>query len=171
MKVQILNPFIQAAYDVLKAEANCVTQRGDLSLDKAAYITNDVTVILNLVGQVEGMVFYGLAQETAIFLASAILGEKFDELNPLAQSGIAELGNVITGRASVMLSADNIHCNISPPALLLGKGAVISTLDVPRIVVPLISPQGQIIIHLALRHNEKPSYKTNQIPIPTAPSF
>ncbi len=155
MNVKFLNPFVEAAYEVLQAETGLELKRGDLSLEKEPYITDDVTVIISLVGLTEGNVFYSMNEEMALDLATRILGEPLNEFDMLAQSGIAELGNVITGRASVKLSEAGYESVISPPTLLRGAGAVISTLDYARLVVPLICLSGTLVIHLALREGRR----------------
>lgn len=169
MNVKFLNPFVESAYEVLTKETGCQMKRGDLSLDKNHYQTDDVTVIIALVGMVAGTVFYSMEEGTAIRLASKILGEKFSNFDSLAQSGIAEIGNVITGRASVKLSQAGYESTISPPSVLLGKGASISTLDYPRIVLPIYSEIGEILIHLSLREGSRHKMNTAQIPVPNAP--
>jgi len=170
MKVQYLIPFVEAAYEVLKAEVNIPMERGNLSLDKGAYLTDDVTVIISLVGDIEGIVFFGFGEKAALSIASSMLGENINEMNSLAQSGIAELGNVITGRASVKLSKTGFQSTISPPTMLLGKGATISTLDFPRVVVPLTSNIGQVTIHLALREAMRQGANAATLKVPNAPA-
>ncbi|MEA4906647.1 MAG: chemotaxis protein CheX [Chloroflexi bacterium] len=171
MNVKFLNPFLQAAIEVLKAETDLNLERGELCLEKSSYQTDDVTTIISLVGNVEGNVFYSMSTQTAVGLASQMLGERLDEFDNLAQSGIAELGNVITGRASVLLSEAGFEATISPPTLLIGKGSTISTLDFPRLVVPFHISFGTLMIHLALREGNAKKIKTAQIPIPNRPSF
>lgn len=172
MNVKFLNPFVEAAYEVLRAEADTDIARGELRLDKEPYITNDVTVIISLVGHVSGNVIYGLELPTALALASFMLGESLTSFNALAQSGIAELGNVITGRASVKLAEAGYESTISPPTMLLGKGASISTLDIARLVVPLRSRFGDVLIHLALRENTSMRGITSAaLPVPARPQF
>lgn len=151
MNVKFLNPFVEAAYEVVTAETQGAVTRGDLSLDHGLYVTDDVTVVLSLVGDVKGTVLYSLAQETAIKLASIIMEDEFTQFDELAQSGIAELGNVITGRASMKLSETGCESNISTPSLIIGKGALLSTLDYPRLIVPLVTIAGPLRIHIALR--------------------
>jgi chemotaxis protein CheX len=151
VNVKFLNPFVEAAFAVLKAEVGISAQRGEITLQRSAHTTNDVTVIISLVGQVEGLVLYGMSKETAIAIVSQIMGEPFEEFDELAQSGIGELGNVIAGHATRRLSEVGFESTISPPALLLGRGMVISTLDFQRLVVPLHTDLGEIQIHLALR--------------------
>lgn len=170
MNVKFLNPFLEAVFEVIKTETGFVVSKGELNLEKGAYITDDVTVIIALVGAVEGNVFYGMNTSTAIALVSRMLGEQMEKFDTLAQSGIAELGNVITGSASVKLSEAGYEATISPPTLILGKGATISTLDFPRLIVPLQSEAGKIVVHLALRESVT-TQKTAQMPVPARPGI
>jgi chemotaxis protein CheX len=169
MNVRFLNPFVEAAHEVLEAETSLQMKRGELRLESGPYMSDDVTVILSLVGNVEGNVFYSMSQASALALASRILGEPLENFDGLAQSGIAELGNVITGRASVKLSEAGFEANISPPTLLQGRGASISTLDFARLVVPLISDEGTLVIHLALREGIQRRVTTASLPVPERP--
>ncbi len=169
MNVKFLNPFIEAAFEILKAEAGIEAERGPLGLEQNEYKTDDITVIIALVGAVEGTVYFGMSNETAILLVSKMIGENIEEFNTLAQSGIAELGNVITGRASVKLSKAGYEATISPPTLLLGKDATISTLDFARIVVPVLFGGVNLNIHLALREGKNQGQTTAQIPVPAKP--
>jgi len=155
MNVKFLNPFVEAAFQVLQAETRLSISRGELNLDKDPYTTDDITVIISLVGQVMGNVIYSFNNQTAIALAGRMMEEDINSLSALAQSSIAELTNVITGRASVLLSQAGFECVISPPTFLMGKGAVISTLDYARLVVPLNTDVGSLIIHLALREGNQ----------------
>jgi chemotaxis protein CheX len=169
MNVKFVNPFVDAAQGVIEQETGIHLQRGDLGLEKTPFITNDITVVIALVGMVTGNVLYSLSFDTANALASRMLGEKLTSFDNLAQSGIAELGNVITGQASIKLSQAGYESTISPPTLVVGKGITISTLDRPRLIVPFISEAGPIVIHLALRENATTSVPTANIPVPSQP--
>jgi len=169
MNVKFLNPFVEAAYEVVQAETGLAFTRGDLILEKEAFRTDEVTVILSIIGRVEGTVFYSLTEKTAIGLAERMMNEKFASFIELAQSGIAELGNVITGRASVKLSHNGYESTISTPTMLLGRGATISTLDFPRLVVPLNSEHGSLEIHLALREGSQTRFNVTALPVVQRP--
>jgi chemotaxis protein CheX len=166
MNVKFLNPFVSAAHDILSHELHESVQRGNLHLENGLYQTDDVTVIISLVGAVDGTVFYSMSKEAAMGLASALMGEKFNSFDRLAQSGIAELGNVITGQASMRLATAGFESNISTPSLIIGRGATISTLEFPRLIVPLTTSMGAMTIHLALREGLQPNLKTPQLEIP-----
>lgn len=166
MNVKFLNPFVLSAHEILRLEMRETAERGELHLETGAYRTDDVTVIISLIGAVDGVVFYSMSNETAIRFASALMRERLDAFDELAQSGIAELGNVITGQASMRLSDAGYESNISTPSLILGRGALISTLEFPRLVVPLSTSIGVLTIHLSLRENPQTALKTPQITTP-----
>ena len=151
MNVNFLNPFIEAATEVLKVEIGITATRGNIDLQKSALTTDDVTVLLHLVGQIYGVVLYSMPVDTGLKMVSSIMGQEFTEFGALAQSGVAELGNVMSGRATINLSKAGYQSNISPPTLIIGRGVQISTLDFSRIIVTLTSPLGPLTVHLALR--------------------
>jgi chemotaxis protein CheX len=168
MNVKFLNPFVNSAREILSHEMHETVERGDLCLESGLYLSDDVTVIISLVGAVDGIVFFSMSNESAIQLASALMGERFEILDKLAQSGIAELGNVITGHASMKLAEAGYETNISTPSLIIGRGATISTLEYPRLIVPLHTSMGSMTIHLALREGTQANLKTSQLAIPKA---
>ena len=171
MNVRFLNPFIEAASHVIQAETGFKLTRGQLNLTMTDYVTDDVTVIISMVGDVEGNVFYSMNEKTATALSSAIIKEELAGFDSLAQSGIAELSNVITGRASVLLSDEGFNVNISPPTLITGERATISTLEIQRLIVPMNGPFGALDIHLALRAGLKRTYTNEVLQTPTAPNI
>lgn len=151
MKVEFINPFVKAAIDVLRAEVSSDVQRGKLRLETSASSSHDVAVMIGLTGEAQGFVLYGMALETAKQIVGKMMGQEVEEFDALAQSGIAEMGNVITGLASRGLAETGFHCNITPPTLIIGQKTTIGTLDIPRIVLPIIATCGEIEISLALR--------------------
>jgi chemotaxis protein CheX len=151
VKVEFINPFIQAATEVLESELGSETLRGELRLHKSAVTTDEVTALVGVTGTVSGMVLYSMSESTAMGIVSKVMGKDFDALDELAQSGIGELGNVITGRAGVLLSEAGFPSNISPPALVVGKGTMITTLDLNRLVLPLVTVVGPLEIQVVLK--------------------
>lgn len=171
MKAQILNPFLEAIHEVLSKEVQTEIERGELSLAANSYTTADVTSLISMIGQVEGNVLFSLDYQTAKQVVGRMLGEPVQEFNELAQSGISELGNVIVGQASVRLARAGYQTNISPPALILGDGARLSTLDYPRLVVPLKTDLGLITIHLAVKENAGVTISGGKLKTPNTPQI
>jgi chemotaxis protein CheX len=160
-----MNPFVEAATEVLKVECELVAIRGDLTLHKSAHTSDDITVLISMVGQIQGVVMYSLSKPTGLDMVSRVMGQKFTEFDNLAQSGVAELGNVISGRATVKFSQSGYTSNISPPTLIVGQGVTISTLDFGRVVVPLTTDSGVLSVHLALRESPPGMQDSNFVPV------
>ena len=151
MRTEFINPFLQAATEVLEAELGSAPRRGAVGLQRSAYTSNEVTVIVAVTGEVAGMVMFAMTVETAKALVARMLFQDFPEFDALAQSGIAEVGNVITGRAAVLLSEAGFASELAPPMLLVGQNTLISTLDVQRLVIPIETELGRIEIQVALK--------------------
>ncbi|MBA3827181.1 MAG: chemotaxis protein CheX [Ktedonobacterales bacterium] len=151
MSVAILNPFVKSAINVLKTELGANVQRGAVRIENGQRSTHDVNVLIGVIGQAYGTVYYGMSIETACQIVGKMMGQPFEEFDDMAQSGIAELGNVITGLASKGLSEYGYECNITPPHLITGQNVKINAGDLMRLALPLYSPCGEIEIHLALQ--------------------
>ena len=61
------------------------------------------------------------------------------------------VGNVISGRAGVLLEKAGIRTDIAPPMLIVGRGGLMSSLDIPRLLVPLQTRVGEIDLQIALK--------------------
>ena len=150
MKVEFINPFISAAYQVLEAEVGAEVKKGPVFVKKSSCTSKEVTVIIGVTGDVEGAVFYEMSERTAKGIVSEMLGQTVVVFDALAESAIAEMGNVITGLASAGLEQAGYNCRISPPTLVMGRGVVISTIDFNRLVVELETRFGAMEINVAL---------------------
>ena len=154
MKVDFVNPFISAAIDVVKKSVNCDLERQDLRIESSKVASNDVTVVIGVTGNVEGVVLYGMSERTAKGLAAVMLEQRIPVFDALAESAVAELGNMIAGSATANLEAQGYTCKLTPPTLLFGRGTLISIIDIKRLVIPMSSPHGVLEISLALRDNK-----------------
>ncbi len=151
MKVEFVNPFIQAATEVLESELGGESLRGELRLHTSAITTDEVTAIAGVTITVRGLVLYSMNEATATAIVSRTMNQEFVEFDALAQSGIGELGNVITGRAGALLSEAGYPSNMTPPAVVVGKGTMVTTLDLNRLVLPLETEVGNLEIQIVLR--------------------
>src|SRR5919201_1474793 len=137
---------VQAENEVLESELGSTPQRGQVGLQRSAYTTDDVTAVVGVTGKVAGMVLYVMTEATARAIVSKMMGQKFTEFDALAQSG-----NVITGRAAVLLAEAGYPSDLAPPMLIVGRGTLVTTLDMQRLVILLETEFGRIEIQVALR--------------------
>ena len=151
MRVQLVNCYVAAAIDVLAKETGQPVARAGLQLQQNPYTTEDVTAMVGVSGELAGSLYISMSEATALGLVSLMLGQATEEFGELAQSGIAEVANVIGGTASVALAETGCATNITPPLLLVGAGARLSSVEIQRLVVPLTTACGLINVHVALR--------------------
>ncbi len=151
MKVVYINPFLGAAIAVLQAETHAEVRKGTIGMADGPLVSDDVTVLVGVTGRVRGVVLLNVSERTAKELVGAMQGTPVAVWDTLAESGIAELGNVITGRASSELESAGYPCTISPPTVVIGRGTQISTIHIQRLVIPLETRHGAISVHVALQ--------------------
>lgn len=150
MKAEILNAFLSAATNSMSKEIQSEVKRTGLRLDSSDHVTDEVTVYLSLVGPVRGMVLVGMSVPTARSMATVMVGEPQEELTEMGLSALAEMGNLIAGGACIELERVGLNADITPPTIMIGVRSRISTLGVPRYVIPLATKHGPINIHVAV---------------------
>jgi chemotaxis protein CheX len=150
-RADILEPFVEAARDVISSELGCEITPGRLAIATGAATTLDVTAVVGITGQVTGIAMYGMPEMMAMGIVEQMLGMPTPELDDLSPSSIAELANVITGRASTHLAKLGVYTRLVPPIVLLGAGSRLSTANIHRLVVPLETELGTMETQLALK--------------------
>jgi chemotaxis protein CheX len=151
--VKWLNPFVVGALSVLASFGIEAERAGQLTIETVDRTSDAVTIIVPMIGALEGAVFYGLDADTAERLAGTLIGDlrrvRFNDA--LVESALAELGNIITGRASAELEAAGMRCNIAPPIVALESQLILAGHPFDRLVVPVRTSVGMLHIRLALR--------------------
>lgn len=151
MKAEFLNPFVFAGMKVLSAEAGLKKWVPDkpflMRIDSTRHAVN---VVVGVVGAVRGLVIYGMDLAVAKGLVQVMAGTALRITDPMAQSALGELGNLITGMSSGLLEENGYPCRISPPAIVNGTAVRITAISVPVVAVPIRTEMGEIKIYLGL---------------------
>ncbi len=153
MDADVVYGFISSAQSVLQAEVGSPVSVGQAGVQTERSTSQQVTALIGVTGSVKGVMMFGLSEQTAKQAVSRMIGQETTSMDELTQSGIAEMGNVIAGTAATALSEKGHYCTISPPILVFGSGVTISTVSIPRLVVPLETPCGLIEMQLAIKAN------------------
>lgn len=136
MRVEYINPFIAASNSVIGMLSGAEVKIGKAYLKQPPYYFNNVVIVIGVVGEIKGQIYFEMGYETAIGIASVMMGGMpLDELTEIAKSAISELGNMIMGNASTMFSQSSVAIDITPPTLLTGD--IEMSNKVPTVVVPL----------------------------------
>jgi len=156
MRVEYINPFVEAAFNVLKEVLNSEVKRGDLYLKSSTMQIMGVAALVGLAGDVEGRVLFDMTKETALAVASGMNGEKMDVLDDMVKATITELANMITAQAVTKLHDLGFKFDLTPPALFTGDNMEISNnLEVEALIVPMElgagGKDGKIEINVVIR--------------------
>ncbi len=151
MRVEYINPFVEAAFDILKEVLGDDVQRGELYLKSTSKAVMGVAAFVGLAGNVEGRVLFDMSMETALAIASEMNGETLTTLDDLGKATITELANMITAQAVTKLHDLGFTFDLTPPAIFTGENMEITDNEVEALIVPVIVKQGKIEINVAVR--------------------
>jgi chemotaxis protein CheX len=151
MRVEYINPFVEAAFNVLKEVVGSEVERGELFLKSNSQTVLGVAAIVGLAGDVEGRVLFDMSRETALGVASAMNGETLTTMDELAKATITELANMITAQAVTKLHELGFKFDLTPPALITGDNMEVTDTEVEALIVPVQLKAGKIEINVAIR--------------------
>ncbi|MDR0663335.1 MAG: chemotaxis protein CheX [Spirochaetaceae bacterium] len=154
MRVEYINPFVEATFNILKEVLNTEVKRGELYLKESSMRIMGVAALVGLAGDVEGRVLFDMTKETALNVAGAMNGgETFTTLDDMAKATITELANMIAAQAVTKLHDLGFKFDLTPPALFSGENMEISnTLNVEALIVPMeLGAMGKIEVNVVIR--------------------
>jgi len=156
MRVEYINPFVEAAFNVLKEVLGTDVKRGDLYLKSSTMQIQGVAALVGLAGDVEGRVLFDMTKNTALAVASGMNGEEMKVVDDMVKATLTELANMITAQAVTKLHDLGFKFDLTPPALFTGDNMEISNnLEVEALIVPMeIGPggkDGKIEINVVIR--------------------
>ena len=102
MKMELIQPFINAADAVLSQGLKSPMVIGNLSMEQEAYRRKGVAAVIQLSGDIEGRVIFDLTPKTAAQVASHFAGTELPETDDLVRE--ARRGGLSTGRAASVVS-------------------------------------------------------------------
>jgi len=150
VKIEYINPFVEAAFDILKEILNTNVIRGQLYLKKLGESMKGVAIIIGVVGNVKGRIVFDMSKETALKIASHLNNEEFTTFDPMVQSTICEVANLIVGRSVTKLEKEKLSFGFTPPTLIIGDNLMFYEFgDMEALIIPLETDFGIIEINIA----------------------
>lgn len=125
MDVKVISPFLEAIAAVMPQLGFQTVERGRLSLGQGNKIDNlGVMVVVGLTHEIRGNIAYNMTVESAKTIASKMMmGMPVETFDPLAESAIAELGNMLTANAAMIFEKQGSQIDISPPTVITGNAS------------------------------------------------
>jgi len=119
MKAELINPFLESARIVIEQVAYIRPTTGQLGIKDMKFVDKYVWIQIGMTGQMTGDIVFGLHEEVALKMVSAMMGGfTITQMDEMSQSAISELGNMISGNASTMLFNQGVKVDITPPKII-----------------------------------------------------
>jgi chemotaxis protein CheX len=153
MKMELIQPFINAADAVLSQGLESPMAMGNLSMEEDAYRRKGVAAVVELSGDIEGRVIFDLAPKTAAQIASQFAGTELPETDDLVREAICELANQIIGNAIATLNDQGFRLRVHPPAPHTSDNGPKSTEEIEAVELSFETSRGTVFMNIALRYS------------------
>jgi chemotaxis protein CheX len=155
MKVEYINPFVNATTDVFDTMLSCPLTRGELRLSGQDQPEHDISGVIGLSGDASGLVVVSIDKQVAFQAARVMLCEPISTINADIVDLVGELANMIAGAAKAKL--DDFELSVSLPTVIVGTNHVIGFPSNARpICIPFESPWGSLCLEVSLKEHEEP---------------
>src|SRR5580693_6558367 len=155
MKMDLIQPFINAAAAVLSQGLSGTTKVGHLAMEEDGYRRKGVAGMVALSGDIEGRIILDLEPQTAVRVASHYAGAELPESDGLIKETIFELANQVVGNAVCALNDQGFHFRVHPPLLLTSEEGDKTSEDVEALMICFETSMGNVYMNVALRHNKQ----------------
>jgi chemotaxis protein CheX len=153
MKMELIQPFINAADAVLAQGLQSPTSVGNLSMDQEAYRRKGVAALIWVTGDIEGRIVIDLDPQTAVRVASKFAGAELPASDDLVRETVCELANQVIGNAVTSLNDQGFHFRVHPPVLHTSEHGPKSSEDTEALVICFETPVGNVFLNIALRQS------------------
>ncbi len=155
MRMELIQPFINAADAVLAEALQSPTSIDDVSMEEEVYRRKGLAALINVSGDIEGRMILDLEPETAVKVASAMAGCEVSHTDDIVRETICELCNLVIGNAVTCLNDQGYRFKVNPPELHTSEEGLKGTEDTEALVMCLGTPAGNVYMNVAMRYNRR----------------
>ena len=119
MNDQILLTFSDATKEVLKFMLDLDASSKENIIIEDIKCNDKVNISIGVTGDISGEVYYRFPKDTSMEMVKIMSGMEISEIDEFVTSAMGEVANIISGKALVSLSENQINCDIRPPQVVL----------------------------------------------------
>ena len=163
MDVTFINPFLEAAVNVLQTMAFTETHIGKPFLKgKTPLSQGDVTGIVGLTGAKNGSLAVSFSEAAILQVVSNMFGEVCKEMNDDVRDAVGEITNMICGDARRSLAEQGHQFQGAIPTVIDGKGhKLCHPFPGPVLVIPFtVGEDGMCFLEVCLTESDSRSVRT-----------
>jgi chemotaxis protein CheX len=155
MKMDLIQPFINAADAVLAEILQCNTRIGDMTMEEETYRRKGVAAVVVVHGDIEGRVIFDIDSVTATKIASILAGQPVEQTDQIVYETICELANLVIGNAVTSLNDQGFRFKIHPPTVHKDDLGLQGNEDTEALVLYIETPSGNVFLNIAMRYNRR----------------
>jgi chemotaxis protein CheX len=155
MKMELIQPFINAADAVLSQGLRSPMIIGNLSMEEEAYRRKGIAALVWLTGDIEGRIIFDLDPATAVRVASQFAGAEVPESDSLVKETVCELANQVIGNAITTLNDQGFHFRVHPPVVHTSERGSEASEDTEAMVLSFETQSGTVYMNIVLRYSRQ----------------
>jgi CheY-specific phosphatase CheX len=164
MRMELIQPFINAADAVFAESFQGPTSIGDLSMEEEAYRRKGVAALIAIKGDIEGRVILDLAPEVAVKVASKLAGEEVAASDQVIRETVCELANMVIGNSVTLLNDQGFRFKVFPPEIHMNDQGLAGTPDTEAMVIAVETPCGPIFLNISMHYLHRRRAERKEVP-------
>ncbi len=164
MRMELIQPFINAADAVFAESLQAPTKIADLSMDEDTYRRKGVAALIIIKGEIEGRVILDLSPEVAMKVACQLAGTEIEASEDVVRETVCELANMVIGNSVTLLNDQGFRFKVFPPEIHMNEAGLSGNVDTEALVLCIETPCGPIYLNIAMhylrrrRHERDPAH-------------
>ena len=164
MRMELIQPFINAADAVFAESLQAPTKIVDLEMDQEAYRRKGVAALIAIKGDIEGRVILDLSPEVALKVASQLAGTEVEASEQVVRETVCEMANMVIGNSVTLLNDQGFHFKVFPPEIHMDETGLTSSADTEALVICIETPCGNIYLNIAMHYLHRRRQERNTVP-------
>jgi CheY-specific phosphatase CheX len=152
VRMELIQPFINAADAVFAESLQAPTKIVDLSMDENTYRRKGIAALISIRGDIEGRVILDLAPEVAMRVASELAGAALSESEQVIRETVCELANMVIGNSVTLLNDQGFRFKVFPPEIHMSEEGLAGSVDTEAMVLCIETPCGPIYLNIAMHY-------------------
>jgi len=152
MRMELIQPFINAADAVFSEALQSPTKIADLAMEEETYRRKGIAALILIKGEIEGRVILDLAPEVAIRVAGVLAGSAVTESEQVARETVCELANMVIGNSVTLLNDQGFRFKVFPPEIHMNDQGLGGSQDTEAMVICVETPCGEIYLNIAMHY-------------------
>ncbi|HEX7697951.1 MAG TPA: chemotaxis protein CheX [Candidatus Acidoferrum sp.] len=164
MRMELIQPFINAADAVFAESLQAPTKIVDLEMDQEAYRRKGVAALIAIKGDIEGRVILDLSPEVALKVASQLAGAEVAASELVVRETVCEMANMVIGNSVTLLNDQGFHFKVFPPEIHMDETGLAGSADTEALVICIETPCGNIYLNIAMHYLHRRRQERNTVP-------